>query len=188
MKPIRVFECNLDEGVYDLSFNYLLELRYKGSKNFVFQGEVVHGEEIPKGVKVIVSVYPLKEIEIDDKKLKAAKIMTMKVKENPYAEIQNIISKFTRSLLRIYYQKRSAKILNIIVEDGSIVFIDGEIDELKDVKKAIIDVYVVLDDRKQLREEILKKYNIRLMSEEEVDELIKNVLGEDVWKNLLPEK
>ncbi len=187
MKPTKIYKDVVDiNSLKELSKEYLIKATDGKSIIVLYKGKVLFekGETLKEDEKkeMVIALYKtIKKVKIKDVECIVNKIET-KISTDIKKDLENISKKYEKVLIEAF--SRKAKKVMLLYSNGTLVYVEGEYKKLLEDKKAILDIYEVIEEIKLSRLDLLKKYNLTEPSEEEIKEIIENALGDEIWKTL----
>ncbi len=187
MKPAKIFKEVVDiNRLKELSKKYLVKATDGKSIIVLYKGKILFekGEAFKEDEKkeMVIALYKtIKRVKIKDVECLVNKIET-KISTDIKKDLEYISKKYGKVLIEAF--SRKAKKVMLLYSNGALVYVEGDYKKLIEDKKAILDVYEVVEEVKLSRSDLLRKYNLSEPSEEEVKKIIENALGDEVWKIL----
>ncbi len=187
MKPTKIYKDTVDiNTLKELSKEYLIKATDGKSIIVLYKGKILFekGEALKEDEKkeMVIALYrTIKKIKIKDVECIVNKIET-KISTDIKKDLEEISKKYDKVLIEAF-SKKAKKVL-MLFSKGTLVYVEGDYKKLLNDKKAVFDIYEVIEEIKLSRASLLKKYNLTEPSEEEIKEIIENALGDEAWKIL----
>lgn len=190
MQPSNIYEDYVGvEDLAEISRNCMVKATDGKSMVIMQFGKLLTEKGVPleEKKKMTVALYEAcKKVEIKGEKYFVQK-MERVVSRDIKTDLDGIVKRYKDIIVEAFSKR--AKNVVLLYRDGKLKFFEGEGSKLLKEKKAVFDVYSIIEssesqdqksgaDSELRREKLLQEYGIRDPSDTEIKRIIKNAFGD----------